>query len=161
LMARDVELAEITAGCFKNEATFVHAVEELERELKGDPTAGYTQEYVSRFGKRCAMHERVAKRWPPHTAVAAYLRSRDTVTTKAIAECNTFEDQLDLVDSLPGWHRIHENDATDGSFWEALTGILELIYFGVDPAKVCLSVKFNFRQIQFPSNSIYNTLTFL
>jgi hypothetical protein len=149
LMARDVELAEITAGCFKNEATFVHAVEELERELKGDPTAGYTLEYVSRFGKRCAMHERVAKRWPPHTAVAAYLRSRDTVTTKAIAECNTFEDQLDLVDSLPGWHRIHENDATDGSFWEALTGILELIYFGVDPAKVCLPVKFNFRQIQF------------
>jgi hypothetical protein len=39
-------------------------------------------------------------------------------------------------------YRIHENDATDGSFWEALSGILELIYFGMDPAKVCLSVKF-------------------
>jgi hypothetical protein len=37
-MARDVELAKITAGCFENEATFVHAVEELERELKVDPT---------------------------------------------------------------------------------------------------------------------------
>jgi hypothetical protein len=93
------------------------------------------------FGARCNLRLRVPEMWPPHPFVKDLLVAGRISKTDAKA-AQTFKDQIVLLQKLKGWRRDNLSGTVNEAFAEHLSNALELIYFGVDAAKVRITIVF-------------------
>jgi hypothetical protein len=98
-----------------------------------------TTEAGDRYKDRANITVRVPSQWPAHSLIGDLLRASNHIERTDIIGCTTMAMQLDLLQQLPGWREINVSGTVNESFGERLSNALELIYFGVNPQKVCMT----------------------
>jgi hypothetical protein len=86
--------------------------------------------------KGADLQHRVPTKWPAHTNIERWMLTRVEFAAVEVEACFTFEDQLNLIERLPGWSDVKR----DPGVVEQLTNICHLMMFGVPPAKVRFSL---------------------
>jgi hypothetical protein len=90
-----------------------------------------------RFGDRCNITLRMPEEWTPHHLLHVLLKGSGMFHEHQLQQTLTFADQLTLLKCLDGWHEVHTTGLVHEGFATRVSNALELIYFGVDPSKVC------------------------
>jgi hypothetical protein len=140
---------------FVSAGTYESGVQGIMKDVRGDPDAAYKLTLHAdgkRFGWKADLRFRIPSDWPEHPQISKWLTCRLELDASSVDSCDTLHDQLALAEKLPGWSGLLRNGSVDLSYMDSLQQILQMMHYGIPPAKARTSpsnIKSHFHRAMF------------